>query len=822
MSELSRREILGAAIGIPLIPAAVRTLSAMTDIDSQLLFLDASSAGLEQGAAPFKMGSFRSPSGATLQVDSRTLLLNGRPWLPVMGEFHYSRYPAAEWAQELRKLKAGGLDIVASYIFWIHHEEVEGEWDWTGCRDVRSFIKACGDVGLQVLIRCGPWAHGEVRNGGFPDWLQKKGYRLRSDDPGYLAEAKRLYEQISEQLQGLFWKDGGPLIGIQCENEYGGPAQHLLSLKRIAVEAGIDAPLYTRTGWPPLSTPMPYGEFLPLSGAYAEGFWDRDLTSMPNEYGDAFRFLLDRAATTATIGSDLLGHLRPKGNEPAKYPYLCCEIGGGMAVSYHRRVDVTPADVESTALVKIGSGNNLQGYYMYHGGTNPEGKLTTLQESQATNYWNDLPVKTYDFQAPLGEFGQVRPHYHGLRRLHLFLRDWGSSVARQDPVLPEVKPKTSHDSATLRWSVRSDGRHGLLFVNNYQRGQSMPAKSDVCFKVRLPGGEVTVPSRPVTIPENRGFFWPLGMNLDGAELAWATAQPICHVEDDGIRVFLFAAVSGISPEFAFSAGTRIHSAKGRRLEVDGHIVIRDVPTGTGCALEVQGSSGHVRIVVLDDATSRTVYKERIGGRDRLLLSPASIAVDRAVDLATEDPLNATIGFFPHPARVWVDGVSVAGDNDGIFRRFTLERQIVVAGVQIEQLREAGKARVVPIGSQGVAEAPSSADFEAAGVWRIVLDRPKAPGADLLLRLRYAGDVARFFLDGKLLDDNFYNGRPFDLGLKRYGDDIYEKELRLEILPLGKDAPIFLPAKPDFGNSDAVAKVLGLELVPRYHYRIAVE
>jgi hypothetical protein len=98
-------------------------------------------------------------------------------------------------------------------------------------------------------VRCGPWDHGEVRNGGFPDWLLKKGWKTRSNDTNYLDQVKIFYDEIAKQLDGLFWKNGGPVIGIQFENEYKGPAEHLLTLKRMGREAGLDAPIFTRTGW---------------------------------------------------------------------------------------------------------------------------------------------------------------------------------------------------------------------------------------------------------------------------------------------------------------------------------------------------------------------------------------------------------------------------------------------------------------------------------------------------------------------------------------------------------------------------------------------
>ena len=206
-------------------------------------------------AAGFNMGESHRPDGMVLTLDSNSLRLNGKPWMPVMGEFHYARYPENEWREELLKMKTGGVNTVATYVFWIYHEEIEGQFDWSGRRDLRHFIQLCGEVGLKVIVRCGPWDHGEVRNGGLPDWLLKKGWEMRSNDTNYLATTKILYGEISKQLSGLLWKDGGPVIGIQLENEYNGPAEHLLALKRLAREAGLDVPLYTRTGWPALSTP---------------------------------------------------------------------------------------------------------------------------------------------------------------------------------------------------------------------------------------------------------------------------------------------------------------------------------------------------------------------------------------------------------------------------------------------------------------------------------------------------------------------------------------------------------------------------------------
>src|SRR5690606_13544704 len=127
--------------------------------------------------------------------------------------------------------------------------EEEGKFNWSGNCNLRRFVELCGQHGMYFLARIGPWCHGECRNGGFPDWLLSKGCKLRTDDPTYLHYVRILYREIAKQLEGLYYKDGGPIIGIQLENELQHGSQHLLTLKRIAQEEGMLAPLYTVTGW---------------------------------------------------------------------------------------------------------------------------------------------------------------------------------------------------------------------------------------------------------------------------------------------------------------------------------------------------------------------------------------------------------------------------------------------------------------------------------------------------------------------------------------------------------------------------------------------
>jgi len=708
----------------------------------------------------FKFGTSTNPAGHEISLDSRSLLFDGRPVFPVMGEMHYSRVPQAEWRDELLKMKTGGVDIVATYVFWIHHEEIEGQWDWSGQRDLKKFLQTCNELGLKVIVRCGPWCHGEVRNGGFPDWVvAHKDWKLRSTDTNFLAAVKILYGEISKQLQGELWKDGGPVIGIQVDNEFRGSPNYLLALKKIAIESGIDVPLYIKTGWPAMTTPVPLGELLPLFGAYADGFWERDIKPMDGNSWENFTFKFTR--TDTGVGDDTLGGGKfgdTAGTE--KYPYLTCEVGGGMPASYHRRMDYDPRDVESVALCQLGSGSSLMGYYMYHGGQNPEGKLTTLQESSATGYPNDLPVKSYDFNAPIGEFGQINPQYYWLRRLHLFLHDFGGPLSQMPLSPPDVKPSDKNDLDTLRWAVRSDGSSGYVFVNNYQRLQPMPAKTNVQFKLNLPGGELVFPQMPVTIPADGFFIWPFNLDLGGAKLIYATAQPICKTEDATTQTIFFAETPGMKAEFVFDSQNLV----GR---TSPQAVFENVRADREPAIKLQTKSGReIRIVLLNEADSLVLRKDDAG---------------RAV--------------------------------------FEKKPETAPVEIKTELLQPAGPAREIPLsrGKSPVAIAPMDSDFTNAAVWKIKLPGKIDLSLNPILRIHYVGDVARLTLNGRLIEDNFYAGRTFDLGLNRYAPEILTGDLRLEVLPLRKDAPIFFEPKdrPDFGGRESIATVQNAEIVNRH-------
>lgn len=202
--------------------------------------------------------------------------------------------------------------------------------------DLRRFVQLCAKHGMYVYLRPGPWDHGEARNGGLPDWLAKSP-AVRTNNPEYLAHVERLDREIAAQLNGLLWKDGGPVIGAQIENGYGqhGPgkgAEHVIKLKELLIAAGIDVPLDSVTGWPSLD--FPPHDVIPVSGGYPDGFWYGSLTNLPPSMNYLFNLNRELGDMGATVPSE-----DPTGKVDLKHdPYFGAEEAGGMASAYTRVV----------------------------------------------------------------------------------------------------------------------------------------------------------------------------------------------------------------------------------------------------------------------------------------------------------------------------------------------------------------------------------------------------------------------------------------------------------------------------------------------------
>ena len=637
----------------------------------------------------FSFGTKTNPQGVTFEVDSRGFIVGGKHILPVMGEIHYARVPAAEWKREIQKMRAGGITIIATYCFWIHHEATEGQWDWSGNKDLRRFLQICKEENMPVVLRVGPFCHGEVYQGGFPVWITEKAeadpknYKLRSTAPSFLAATKSLYENIFSQAKGMLWKDGGPVVGVQIENECRGPWGYYMTLRDMAIKTGFDVPFMTRTGWPKLNGTEEFGKLLPLYGDYADGFWDRTLDDMPGEYPKAF--IMKEQRINANIATETFSKKElTEGDDKAKnssltYPYLTCELGGGMMPAYHRRINMSGDEAMPLAICKLGSGSNLPGYYMYHGGTNPYCAEHTMAETQATKVtnYNDMPYMSYDFQAPLGEMGQPNLNaFHQTRLLHQFLADWGEMLSLMDV-----------DSLSDHYA-----RRGCFeFYNDYVR---------------------------ILNEDGKAYVRPVDMPFNGHSIT-ADAQPFCFIGN----TLYFIPIKGMTP----------------RVWIDGKLV-------SSAKFQVSG----LEIVLLTSDEAMRAFKID----DKLYFAKKAGNI------------------------MYKDGEKIVEEEWKVTKK--------LGSKNIRKVKDAAAPRIVPMGTQKVAAMPTNEDFEKAAVWNLNI-KGLPTGSDAFLKIDYAGDCARVYADGKLVMDNFWNGKPMLVRMS----DLAGKNVELRILPLRKDAPIYL-------------------------------
>ena len=707
--------------------------------------------------------SGQNPGGQELALTNYYITLDQKPFYGISGEFHFSRCPANMWEDELVKMKMCGINIVSTYVFWIHHEEEKDIFNFSGRRNLRKFLKLCQKHGLYVIVRIGPFAHGEVRNGGLPDWLYGMPCQVRTTDPFFLGCVKRFYGRLAQEMAGLYFSCGGPVIGAQLDNEYMHSAapweittgtsdewvpsgrdgeEYMRKLLGLAKEAGINVPFYTCTAWGGASTPQ---ELLPLWGGYAFRPWI--FYSRGGKH----------PATEEYLYRDNHNNEVPKtynfepSYAPETKPYLCCEMGGGMNCSYRYRFQLPYESVDAMANIKLASGCNMLGYYMFHGGTNPKGKRAEfLNECQ-------MPKMSYDYQAPLGEFGQVRPSYQRLKALHLFLRQFGEKLCRMKTVLPEDSQKIQpQDTAALRYAVRvgEDGS-GFLFLNNYQDHAQMKEKAGESVTLRLPNRTITFQNIGLAAGEN--CVLPFGLDLGGIVLQDATAQPLTCLKSGGTEYAFFFALEGMTPVYHFAGGTKVTAKNPEVQAAEGESVSVKCPTGRATSFAVRQNGKSLHVVTLTRRQSLGFYKVEIAGTETALVTNGCLLFSGRKMRVEADHESVDFSVFPAGAFEKRTGLTKTSD-DGIFSCYqikTAQKHIV------PRLKQIGETRY-------------TVDFPEN-----LLDGLK----QAILRIEYSGDVGQAFLDGDMISDNFCNGAAWEIGLSEFEDRLKHSPLVLTITPL---------------------------------------
>lgn len=733
-----------------------------------------------------KLGG-NNPSGERIEVNSYYMSVGGKPVIPVMGEFHYSRYPECQWEEEILKMKAGGVTVIPTYVFWSIHEEKEGVFNWEGNRNLRKFLSLCQKHNMWTVVRIGPFCHGEIRNGGLPDWLFAKPLEIRSNDANYLKYVKRLYEEIGRQLEGLYYKDGGTIIGTQIENEHqhsaapwgitypGEPKDmtsatydanitmigvsvqdkkittadlgdlHMKTLKKMAEEAGIQTPLYTATGWG--NAAVIGEEAIPVTAAYTYPFWAKPGMSPFCMFKD-----IQKNPDYAPVRYDT-----------EKYPSFCAEMGVGIQMIYTRRPIVTAKAAEALMVRTLGSGANGIGYYMYHGGSTPKMGPTAFFSDEPMG----MPKISYDFQAPLGEFGLEHGSYRALRLLHLFLNDFSSQLAPMETVLPKgYEQMTPDNRETLRYAARVKGKSGFVFMVNFQDHDTARVdQKDLCLRLKFANETLRIPSQGTfTLPKDESLILPFNFQMEDALLKYATAQLLLKLDDKGMDHYFFFVPEGIRPKFVFDkttvAGKHCYTPE----------------AGLKSTFMVKTSGGK-RFKVTTLTREQALNACKVDGK---LLITSSMVLPEAGRVRLLNMGDPVFRYVEYP--------SAKGFK---------EQMKEVPSVQPEYTFR-------KVGSRRLAVRFSGKEYPQVN--------------DYFLQLDYTGDVAMAFLKGELVLDHFYYGAPWKISLKRFQQELTDEELSFYIRPLWKNAPFLsdLPgeAVPDFSKG-SVARVDSVQVVPQY-------
>lgn len=560
------------------------------------------------------------PVGKEIRINNLYLEEGGIPQLPVMGEIHYNRMDSRYWRDALLKMKASGIDIVTTYCIWSLHEEFEGELSWEGHLNLRRFIELCKELDMKVHLRFGPYCNAEIKNGGLPDWIvNNKNLITRSNDPLYLEYTRRWYQAVYDQVKGLLWKDGGPVMALQLENEYVRPGMivsHLLNLKKMAVEIGFDVPLYSMTHW--MDSEYPKGEIVPYAGFYIEAPWTASgKDEIPTSNFEFFTY----NRLSDNIGTDIIkieGDVESLSGENNDSPFFTCEIGVGTTAFYQRRAVVPEEMAGENINLRLGCGANMMGYYMYTGGTNPVGKISTYQSSG--------PRISYDYQAPIREFGTLGTVMQETKKYNYFMNDFGTALAPAVAYLPT----TNQDRDNLQWAVRLNGNTGYLFCSNYLYKHSRKDYKNVQFSIKLKDETIRIPRQKVTVKNGTYFLWPFNQELSNVLLKYSTTQPVCSLKEGNNHTYFFFEDDAIPGEYLIENKDirNIEVKNGSYRKEKDRYFINQLTPGKECIIKITKENGStVRFVTLTEEESDHIWKGTIKGKKFVAITNSSLIYD---------------------------------------------------------------------------------------------------------------------------------------------------------------------------------------------------
>ena len=332
--------------------------------------------------------------------------LNQQPFKILSGAIHYFRIQPDDWYHSLYNLKALGFNTVETYIPWNMHEPIKGQFDFEAILDVEKFLQTAQNLGLYVLLRSSPYICAEWEFGGLPAWLLEENMRIRSSDPAYLAAVANYYDELLPRLVPHLLENGGNILMMQVENEYGSygeDKEYLRAVRDMMQERGVTCPLFT-----------------------SDGPWRATLR--------AGTLIEDDMFVTGNFGSKAKENFAQMqeffDEHDKKWPLMCMEFWDGWFNRWKEPTVTRDPEELAEAVHEVLQQGSIN-LYMFHGGTN-----FGFMNGCSARGNIDLPqVTSYDYEALLDEQGNPTPKYFAIQRM---LKKYYPEYPQREPLVKET------------------------------------------------------------------------------------------------------------------------------------------------------------------------------------------------------------------------------------------------------------------------------------------------------------------------------------------------------------------------------------------------
>ncbi len=565
---------------------------------------------------------------STINFDGQGFLINGQRTYIASAGLEYARIPQALWADRLLRIKRAGFNCVETYVFWNYHEAQSGQFNFTGNRDLDAFLKLAKSMGLYAIVRPGPYSCAEWDSGGYPLWLRfVPNLEVRNNNTVFQQYVVRWFNQLFPIIVNNQISRGGNVILVQLENE------------DFSAGWGTDG----------------------LSSSV--GYYFRYLQSTALAAGLEVPYFFSGLHHEDTPGGNPLD--RSDMQSPAS-PWFSTEFYTGWTTQYGSRSSSGAADRYGNAINParevrntwqvIAYGGNGYNHYMTHGGSN-------------FDYFNNNEVgSSYDYGAPIGEAGDIRPEYHLFRQAAWFARSFQSILENSSDLTSAFVHAATNSAVAV--TARQASAGSILFLDN--PNTSATQQTSVIY------GNGTYPvSGPLTLNASEILPVVAGYTvIPGVTLNLAPTRILGTVQQDATTTLVIYGQPGSPAELYFTVPTGTSLSDGAAsMSLSGtSLTLQTTFPSTGVTnYSFQVGTRRVRVLAVNDTLAKSTWFVDVGSQNFVVAGPSYVgaaAVNNGyLQLVTETPWqnpasNAVVAYGPGDAPVTLGALSTPGAHPG--------------------------------------------------------------------------------------------------------------------------------------------------------------